>query len=441
MPSLASIRTLGQTVDQALALASTLAILCLLAWAPTDAQAGATELAIVAPQTAGAGDKVHYATKVSGAVASVAFFVDGERRWSQSSSRRRFERHGYLRTAGLGPGRHSLAVRARNRNGRTLRKQRLLFVGKAYGKKKNAPAPEPAPTPEPEPVLEPAPTPEPEPAPAPAPEPEPAPAPAPAPAPEPEPEPEPAPAPAPAPEPAPAPAPAPEPAGNLLFNGSRLGAFAQLQAAPGAISEVTDPLGSGETDFRFTVKNTDVYPLTPTENPRAQALSPSFIDRDEEIWLKTKIMFPSNFPTVNGWMALTSIYGPPFNGSSPWQIGTSSNELRWQRNGTYGYDVPWSMPLVRGRWITILLHERFASDGWVEMWVDGNRVSFFQPGTYNPKHLPQTDRLAMATMDSSNNGGANHAKIMQYRQVNLFDSATVYFGPLKVGTTRTSVGG
>jgi hypothetical protein len=47
----------------------------------------------------------------------------------------------------------------------------------------------------------------------------------------------------------------------------------------------------------------------------------------------------------------------------------------------------------------------------------------------------------MATVDTSNNGGPNHAKIMQYRQKGLFDVATVYFGALKVGTTRAAVGG
>jgi hypothetical protein len=397
-----------------------------LAVGPPQAHGAARGLAIVAPNAVAADPTVRYATKVSGGATRVAFFVDGKRRWAERTSGRKFKRRGYLHTATLSKGRHRLAMKVRRRSGRTLRAAHVLYVSSRStdksrgGGKKDKPAPTLEPAPEPEPTQEPDPTPEPEPAP--------------------EPSPEPAPEPEPAPQPAPEPEPAPAPSAGLLFDGSNLGAFAQLQAAPGAITETLDPLGGGDSGFRFTVRDSDVYPLTPTDNPRAQALSPSVIDKGDEVWLKTKFMFPADFPTVTNWMSLASIYGPPFNGTSPWQIGTSNNEIRWQRNGTYRWDVPWRMPLVRGRWIELLLHERFGSDGWVEMWIDGNRVGFFPSGNYNPDRHAPTGRLAMATMDSSNDGGANHAKIMQYRQAGMFDSATVYFGALKLGSTRSSVG-
>jgi|GEM_PF-2979020 len=308
------------------------------------------------------------------------------------------------------------------------------------------PADEPPPAPAPEPAPEP--TPEPPPPPPP---PGPEPAPEPAPAPEPEPTPEPVPIPAPQPEPEPAPPPpeeeestggtrSPEPS-PLLFDGSRLGAFALLQEAPGAITEVADPLGSGQTDFKMTVNDADVAPITPTDNPRAQALSPSFIESGDEIWLRTKFLIPEGFPSVPRWMSLVSIYGPPFAGSSPWQVEVVGDQLQWARNGTYGFDIPWQTGLVKGRWVTVLLHERFAAEGWVEMWIDGQRVRFFGAGSYNPSGHPETERLAMATMDSSNGEGANAAKIMQYREAGMFETGTVYFGPLEVGATRLSVGG
>ena len=239
----------------------------------------------------------------------------------------------------------------------------------------------------------------------------------------------------------PAPAPTPNLA-DLLFGGSRIKDFAQIQSAPNAITEVADPAGSGESVLKMTVSERDVAPITPTENPRAQALSPSVIQPGSEIWLSTKFMLPANFPSsVPGWMSLVSIYGAPFNGSSPWQIGIGGDKLSWQRNGNYKWDIPWETPIVRGRWVTLLLHERFASDGWVEMWIDGVPVKFFSGGGYNPSRVAPTERLNMKTMDSSNNGGANAAKIMQYREAGMFDSATVYFGALKVGKTRASVGG
>jgi Polysaccharide lyase len=218
---------------------------------------------------------------------------------------------------------------------------------------------------------------------------------------------------------------------DLLFDGSHISDFDQIQAASGAITEVADPAGSGESSFQMTVDDNDVYPVTPTDNPRAQALSPPLIEPGDEIWLQTKFMLPSDMPTVKGWMSLMQIYGPPFNGSSPWEIDVAEHEILWQRNDTYDWDIPWRMPLVKGRWISVLLHERFATDGWVEMWIDGQQVSFFGSST----------RLSMQTMDPSNDGGPNSAKIMQYREAGMFASASVYFGPLKLGTTRESVGG
>ncbi|HEV7562055.1 MAG TPA: heparin lyase I family protein [Solirubrobacterales bacterium] len=218
---------------------------------------------------------------------------------------------------------------------------------------------------------------------------------------------------------------------GLLFNGAHISDFSLLQQAPGAFQEVSDPAGSGETNFQVTVSDRDVAPVTPTDNPRAQALSPPIIDNGEEFWLATKFMIPTNFPTVDGWMSLVSIYGAPFNGSSPWQVEVSGNKLQWMRNGSYRYDVPWSMPLVKGSWVNVLLHERFATDGWVEMWINGQQVNFFG----------REPRLAMQTMDSSNNAGPNAAKIMQYREAGMFDSGSVFFGPLKLGLTRESVGG
>jgi hypothetical protein len=219
---------------------------------------------------------------------------------------------------------------------------------------------------------------------------------------------------------------------GLLFDGSQISDFGLIQAAPGAITEVPDPAGSGETDFQMTVDDSDVAPITPTENPRAQALSPDIINNGDEIWLSTKFFIPTNFPTAShGWMSLVSIYGAPFGGSSPWQIEVVDGRLQWMRNGTYNWDVPWEMPLIKGSWVSVLLHERFASDGFVEMWINGKQVSFFGRET----------RLAMQTMDRSNNADSNSAKIMQYREAGMFETGTLYFGPLKIGTSRESVGG
>ena len=62
---------------------------------------------------------------------------------------------------------------------------------------------------------------------------------------------------------------------GLLFKAEHLNEFWLNQSAPGAVTEVANPTGGGESVFQMTVKNSDVYPITPTENPRAELLSPN----------------------------------------------------------------------------------------------------------------------------------------------------------------------
>jgi hypothetical protein len=233
------------------------------------------------------------------------------------------------------------------------------------------------------------------------------------------------------------------PTADSIFTGIKIDDFALIESAPNAITEVPDPLGSGQTVLKLTVSDKDVAPITPTENPRAQALSPDIIHPGDEFWLSTKFLLPDGFPSnIPGWVGLGSIYGEPFNGPSPWQLDIEGEHINWPRNSTYQWDVPWQMPIVTGQWITVLLHERFAADGWVEMWVNGQPITFFSSGSsYNPNQIAPTEHLTMQTMDKSNNGGANSAKIANYREVGMFDSLTVYFGALRVGRTRASVGG
>jgi hypothetical protein len=215
------------------------------------------------------------------------------------------------------------------------------------------------------------------------------------------------------------------------------------QAAPGAVSEVPDPAGSGQTVFRMTVDDSDVYPITPTDNPRAQLVSPSILEPGDEIWWSAGFYLPSDFPaSVPGWLnVLQGPFGSPFAGSPPWQIQVVGSQLQWTRNATYGFDVPWQAPLVRGAWVDVLVHERFASDGCVEMWIDGKRVTFFGGGTYNPRQIAATNHLGMQTLDGSNDEGNNSLYLQSYREAGMFSSVTLYESPLRIGTARASVEG
>jgi hypothetical protein len=207
---------------------------------------------------------------------------------------------------------------------------------------------------------------------------------------------------------------------GALFTGVRIGDFAGEYSAPGGISEVPDPTGGGEEVLRFDVSNRDVYPITPTENPRAELVSPSIVRPGMEVWLSTRLLVPTSYPTISagGWVSLVSFYGPPYDSSSPWQLELAGNGLQWQRNATYGFDIR----------------------GFVEMWINGRPIEFFGGGgAYNPRRYAPTRRLRMATRDRSNDGGRNSARLMQYRKAGMFSEGTIYFGALEVGRTRASV--
>ena len=151
---------------------------------------------------------------------------------------------------------------------------------------------------------------------------------------------------------------------------------------PRAITEVTDPIGS-DSVLRFSVPGSD-GPIYQPPNPIAELATKPMIRNGDKIWMSARFMLPSNYPSSGlKWNQLLQIYGPPFAGSPPWEVkvgalsGPHRAYIGWQRDANHGWDTPWSMPLVRNRWIHVLLHERFAAHGWVEMSINGRRVTFF----------------------------------------------------------------
>ena len=229
--------------------------------------------------------------------------------------------------------------------------------------------------------------------------------------------------------------------GNLLFKAAHINEFWLNQSAPGAVTEVANPTDADESVFQMTVKNSDVYPLTPTDNPRAELVSEPIFHEGSEFWASAKFFLPGNFPSsVPGWLGLLEgPYGEPFEGTPPWHIEVNGESIRWQRNGTYDWDIPWEMPLEHETWVNVLLHERYAHDGWIEMWIDGKQVNFFADSEWNPHHEPDTYRLSMETMDASNDEGPGSIHEMNYRQAGMFATTTVLEGPLAIGTSRESV--
>ncbi|HXV05797.1 MAG TPA: heparin lyase I family protein [Solirubrobacterales bacterium] len=367
----------------------------LLAFALTADVAAARPVKIVAPRAVRAPRNARFAVRVSAPARRVAFFVDNRRRWVSRSDRWRFNRRGRLRTKRMAPGRHRLWIRAKLSNGRVVSARRILYVAKkssTHGHKGTETA-----------LSEATPT-------------------------------------------ETTSSGTTSSSSGLLFSGSRISDFPTTLAAPGAITETPDPAGGSGTAIDMTVKESDGS-FFEDGKPRAQLQSPPIIEPGDEFWWHSRFFLPADFPSyVSHWInIMEGPYGPPYNGTPPWEIGMDQgSDLRWQRNGSYNWDIPWSMPLVRNRWVDVLLHERFGTDGWIEMWIDGQQVTFFGSSNtvaYNPNHESPTQRLNMKTMDASNNGGPNFAVIQNYRGVGWIESVSVYHGPMELGTTRASVGG
>lgn len=221
----------------------------------------------------------------------------------------------------------------------------------------------------------------------------------------------------PKPEPTPGPIPVVKPD---LFYGDQISDFAEvIQAAPGRITEVPDPLSSGQKVIAMTVNDSDVAPLTPTNNPRAQLQTNRIIKPGMEFYIATEILFPSNFPSFDNWMTLLSVYGAPYGGSGSFHIASYGKTLQWEEH----WEGP---PLVRGRWMPLLMHGLFEYDGWGEVEIDGH---------------PSGKINAPIRQRGVNDGADNDVRLEQYRSHGMIPgSATLYFKPLLIGTTRASVG-
>ena len=120
----------------------------------------------------------------------------------------------------------------------------------------------------------------------------------------------------------------PEDTGNILWAAeleerSDLSAYAVvIQRSPDRITIIDDPANLPRKVLKITALNEDVYPYTVTENPRAQAETPTIFEEGNSYWIGQSLYIPevSYFPvptTADPWISIGSVYGPPFAGSGP----------------------------------------------------------------------------------------------------------------------------
>lgn len=191
-----------------------------------------------------------------------------------------------------------------------------------------------------------------------------------------------------------------------------------IQGAPDRITVRTDTPRQGSSYAKFVANNADVFPLTSTDNPRAQLVSSRMLFPGTERWIQWSTRFPADFPTVPawGWILFFQYHGPPYTGSPAVGFGLDGGFMQIQRSQTYGYDVVWQAPRTSAAWMDFVLRVGFAQNetGFIELWLNGVMQSFTNGAR----------RLYMTTVELDQNDGLEINPTL-YRMKDIADSATV----------------
>lgn len=131
----------------------------------------------------------------------------------------------------------------------------------------------------------------------------------------------------------------------------------------------------GRGTLALAAHETDVAPLTPNSNPRAQLCSPRLIDQGATYRVEVSLNVPSTAlpATLDGsagaWVEFVQFdVGPPFAGSPPLRIMTQDG-VKFGLREADGWPYPWYVPLVRDSWWTFRMDFLHAVDGWYELSV------------------------------------------------------------------------
>jgi hypothetical protein len=207
------------------------------------------------------------------------------------------------------------------------------------------------------------------------------------------------------------------------------------------IRVVDDPvLGSARKVLRFQVRQTDTGP---TEDPRAQLETPFDFREGQDRFFGFSLLFPDDFPSElpeRAWVTLgEQAYGPNYRGAGGTSIRVHNGvdggeaELRWQRNGSYGWDIPWRGPKISeitGRWVDLVQRIKLHRDptmGFVELWM--NTGSGWRRQT-----LGGRNRLYMSTYDAANGGGPNNSRLSLYYRSDIPGPLTLFHGHHRIAT-------
>jgi hypothetical protein len=229
--------------------------------------------------------------------------------------------------------------------------------------------------------------------------------------------------------------------GVVLFNGAKVSAWFRQSATATRVVSVPNPSGAPGHVLKFTALNSDVWPRTPTANPRAQLVTPDNVVRPgDRFWESYEIYLPTTFPvaqTMNGWLALGSpFYGAPWNGSPSVGLEITDGDFRWATNeyAQVPWHILWQRPIVTGRWIRFTWDINPSAAGFAELYVNDVAVHVnYDRHQQHGAHLP--------VMDQTNSDGPWESQLSAYFKLNEFAKVTIYFKDFRIATTQGAAEG
>lgn len=225
---------------------------------------------------------------------------------------------------------------------------------------------------------------------------------------------------------------------GLMFNGSKKSSWWLDQSATlSRIQEVTDPATGVGKVLRFRTYNSDVFPLTPTMNPRSQLITPLHLSPGGRFWESYEVYVPKGFPvaqTYHAWISLGSpAFGEPYAGSPTAEVEIIDGHFRFQRNGfaSHPWQIAWQTPLVLGRWVRFTWHVGFSSAGFTQLYYNNAPVELANGSS-------RSTTLSMPVIDASDSTGPWISQLCLYYQHNAFPDLTVYFKDFRLAKTEAA---
>jgi Polysaccharide lyase len=226
------------------------------------------------------------------------------------------------------------------------------------------------------------------------------------------------------------------------FSGGSLRRWFWVQACPGSVRVVRNPLQIGPPAVRITVSDGDLRSscrrLQAGPNPSAFLVSPSLFHSGSDLYIGFSVYFPRGFPVVRTprWLQVAQIYGPPFRTRPQISFGVRGNRLVLVLllGPDHRYTAAWGTALRRGSWHHLVLRVRFSANprlGFVQLWHNHARQRMHRRRTMHMQTL-----VPWGTWDPPR--GRNALYLDLYRAPG-FGSVTVYENGARVGRTYSSV--